>query len=121
MNQVQGWARVKPPGAYMLRRGAWYAVVIDNRYHLVVLDVADRNVAVPRDRLHIRQHLPTKFSVVVQEPDAYNPVRGTPEDLGGMYAVCPSSRSRVRLAGHPVVLQCPVCGHREKVAWEEEC
>lgn len=116
-----GWARVRPPGAYMLRRGAWYPVVVDNRYHLVVLGVAQRNVAVPRDRLQIRQHLPSRFSVVSRTTDEYNPVRGTAADLGGTYAVCPSSRSRVRLNGHPDNIQCPVCGHREEVAWDDIC
>ena len=116
-----GWARVKPPGAYMLRRGAWYPVVIDNRYHLVVLGVAERHIAVPRDRLQIRQHLPAHFSVVVRESEDPNPVKGTAADLGLTYAVCPTSRDRLRLAGHPSELQCPVCGHREQVAWEDAC
>ncbi len=116
-----GWARVRPPGAYMLRRGAWYPVVIDNRYQLVVLGVAQRNVAVPRDRLQIRQHLPSNFSVVIRAPDDHNPAKGTLADLGPTYAVCPSSRSRVRLEGRPDHVECPFCGHRESVAWDDIC
>ena len=105
----------------MLRRGAWYPVVIDNRYQLVVLGVAQRNVAVPRDRLQIRQHLPRHFSVVIRTPDDHNPVKGTAADLGPTYAVCPSSRSRVRIEGRPDHVECPFCGHREAIAWDDIC
>ncbi len=121
MKQPLGWARVKPNGAHLMRRGAWYPVVNDNAATLVVLDVARQNIAVPRDLLDLRRHRPERFSVVVKEISDPNPVRGTVSDLGLTYAVCPLSRSRIRLNGHPDELECPDCGYRHQVAWEERC
>ena len=121
MTEPLGWARVRPPGAYMLRRGAWYPVVNDKAKSLVFLDVGRRNVAVPRTMLQIRRHLPDRFSLVVREPSESNPKRDTPEDMGTTYAVCPSSRSRIPISGHPDWLECPVCGYRYEVGWDDEC
>jgi len=121
MTDVAGWARVEPPGAYSLRRGAWYPVVDDTASTEVVLDNTQRLVVIPRHHLRIRRHRPECFSVVVRAPDDPNPVRGTPEDLGLTYAVCPLSSSRIRLEGRPEILECPKCGHRFKVAWGDRC
>ena len=121
MSEAIGWARVEPPGAHSLRRGAWYAVVDDTASTEVVLDITQRQVVIPRHHLRIRRHRPQCFSVVVRTVSDPNPVRGKPEDLGTTYAVCPMSSSRLRLPGHPEQLQCPECGHRFKVAWDDMC
>jgi hypothetical protein len=121
MSRNLGWARVRPPGAATLRRGAWYPVVDDHVPNRVVLGVGTRSVAVHREFIQLRQHLPAGFSVVMKTPVDPNPVAGTGEDVGLTYAVCPWSRSRVRLKGHPDHLECPDCGHRGLVDWEESC
>ncbi len=121
MSQAIGWARVEPPGAYSLRRGAWYPVLDDTASTEVVLDITQRQVVIPRHHLRIRRHRPECFSVVVRSEEDHNPMRGKPEDLGHTYAVCPLSSSRIRLSGHPEQLECPNCGHRFKVAWSDMC
>ena len=123
MTAALGWARVRPPGGYKLRRGQWYAVVSDSGSPLVFLDVPQRrwNAGIPRNHLQIRRHPPERFAIVVRTSEDPNPMRGTPADLGLTYAVCPASGSRVRLAGRPEYLECPNCGHHSAIAWEEPC
>lgn len=121
-SEAIGWARVRPPGAYSLRRGAWYPVVEDDgEGSEVVLDLSNRRVVIPRRNLQIRSDRPTCFSIVVRTPKDPNPVKGTPEDLGLTYAVCPLSHTRVRVAGHPEVLECPRCGYQFPVEWKDLC
>ena len=120
--QTTGWARVKPPGAYSLRRGAWYPVLEDNGDGSeVVLDLNHRTVVIPRANLQLRSDRPTCFSIVARRPEDPNPVRGTQQDLGLQYAVCPLSHTRVRLAGHPEVLECPKCGYQFPIEWDDVC
>ena len=142
MPDIIGWARLSAPDASasqawpalvppVSRRGAWYPVV--DRVHtetaagpdgdrtLYVLDIGPWRLAVPANILEVRESLPDQFSVVVRSPTDPNPVRGTPTDLGNTYAVCPQTRCRVRLIGHPEKLECPCCGEEHPVAWEEAC
>ncbi len=119
--ETLGWCRVLPPGGFGLRRGAWNRIIEDGGSEKIVIDIVRAVVEVPRNLLEIRRHLPARFSVVVRDSDDPNPVKGTPLDLGPVYAVCPLSRSRVRLAGRQDEVQCPACGHRYSVAWEKEC
>ncbi len=116
-----GWARVRPPGIDGLRRGAWYPVVDDSAPDSVVLDVRGEKITVPRLRVHIRRLKPERCGVVVRAPDDYNPARGTPEDLGSRYAVCPQCHARVGLTGQPEYVDCTGCRCRFAVAWEETC
>ncbi|MCH8253746.1 MAG: hypothetical protein IID06_00155 [Gemmatimonadetes bacterium] len=132
MTDTIGWARLSAPDASasqawpalvlpVSRRGAWYPVV--DRVHpetaagpdgdrtLYVLDIGPWRLAVPANILEARESLPGEFSVVVRSPT----------DLGNTYAVCPQSRCRVRLIGHPEKLECPCCGEEHHVAWEEAC
>ena len=124
----QSWPELVPP---VSRRGAWYPVVDkveskrapepDGDRTMYVLDIGPWRLAVPANILEVRKDLPEEFSVVVRSPDDPNPTRGTPADLGTTYAVCPQSRCRVRLVGHPEKLECPCCGEEHPVDWEEEC
>ncbi len=120
--QTVGWARVRPPGAYSLRRGAWYPIIDDGGTDSeVVLYLGHRRVVIPRRNVQIRQDRPVCFSVVVRSPEDPNPVRGTPEDLGLSYAVCPLSHTRVRLPAHADLLECPTCGYQFPIAWDDVC
>lgn len=117
-----GWARVKPPGAYSLRRGAWYPILENFRDESeVVLDLRNRTVVIPRLNLQISYERPICFSIVAKDPDDPNPVQGTPQDLGLQYAVCPLSHTRVRLHGHPEFLECPECHCQFPIDWDERC
>jgi hypothetical protein len=116
-----GWARVRPPGAHYLRRGAWYPVVNDSATSLVVLDVARRNVAVSRGSVELRRDVPDTFSVVIRSPEDPKPGRINGKYLGLTYAVCPRTRARVGFEGRPDTLECPVCGGSHAVDWEVIC
>jgi len=116
-----GWARVRPEGAHFLRRGAWYPVVNDRAVSLIVLDIARRNVAVPRESVEIRRQRPERFSVVVRQPSDPSRRRAEANELGGTYAVCPVTRARVPFAGHPRELPCTVCGAVHPLDWESTC
>ena len=116
MRQSRGWARVRPHGAHIMRLGAWYEVVGSSGPNLVVLDVARRNVAIPRDLLKISPHRPERFSVVRRSPSNLG---GKSDDTAIAYAVCPVSSTRAPLSGHPERIECPSCGHRGAVDWEE--
>ena len=115
MRQSRGWARVGPHGAHIMRLGAWYQVVGNSDGNLVVLDIARRNVAIPRDLLQISPHRPERFSVVLW---SRSKLSGKSDDSPSIYAVCPVSGTRVRLSGHPESIECPSCGHRGVVDWE---
>ena len=114
MRRSEGWARVRPQGAHIMRLGAWYQIVGNPAPNLVVLDIARRNVAIPRDLLQISPLRPDRFSVVPRSP---RKLRGKADDSSSTYAVCPVSGTRVRLSGHPESVECPNCGHRGAVDW----
>ncbi len=98
-----------------MRLGAWYQVVGNTAPNLVVLDIARRNVAIPRDLLQISPHRPERFSVVLWSPSKLS---GKSDDSPSIYAVCPVSGTRVRLSGHSESIKCPRCGHRGVVDWK---
>jgi hypothetical protein len=85
----------------------------------VALLVNGERVHIPGRLLEVRDRPPTRFSVVSRQPDAPNPVRGTPADLGPVYAVCPQCAGRMALYGAPPSATCRSCGHRGEVAWWE--
>ena len=116
MRQSRGWARVRAQGENIMRLGAWYEVVGSAGRNLVVLDVARRNVAIPRNLLQISTRRPERFSVVSRSPSILG---GKSRDSASPYAVCPVSSTRVLLSGHPESIECPSCGHRGAVDWEE--
>ena len=118
MRKTSGWATAKPAGAHIMRLGAWYKIVDERSPTLVVLDIARRNVPVPRDLVEISREAPQRFRVVYRSIEDHNPARGTPEDVGPTYAVCPSSGARVSLTGCPEHLECPACGQQHPVDWD---
>jgi hypothetical protein len=116
------WARTKPRGVGIMRRGAWYPaapIPIENR---VSVEVGIRTVFVHRELVELRRSEPGGFSVVRRSLDEPNPARGTRSDLGLTYAVCPRSGTRVRLVNEQNGrLRCPDCGYEDTVLWEDFC
>ena len=117
-----GWARVwpvaRPEVEPMPRHGAWYPVMNKGETR-VVLDIRGERVALPTEQVEVRDQRPDRFTVVYRVAQQANPAQGTRQDLGRVYAVCPSCTKRVRLIGHPEDAECPTCRHKGVVAWWE--
>src|ERR1041384_2183728 len=108
------WARLQGEYPCPLRRGAWYRIV--NALGLeVVVDVNKKPVRVPRRHLELVEQPAREWTVVVRT--APTP-RGS-QPVGSQYAVCPSCRERVQLAGRPLDMRCPKCNELSVVAWKE--
>jgi hypothetical protein len=103
----------------MPRSGAWYPVIAESGAERVVLEIRGKRVAVLRRLLEIRSERPTRFTVVVRGKEEANPARGSAQDLGRTYAVCPVCGTRAALHGEPPLLVCADCGHRGEVAYWE--
>lgn len=116
------WARVKLSGAHNLRRGAWYPVVNDSSAKIVVLDVAKRNVPIPRESVDLSIEKPSKWSVVKFDSDKPVPARISQEHLPLTYPVCPFCRARsVEVYDDTKALTCPDCGREAEVDWDNPC
>lgn len=117
-----GWGRVwpvsRPEVDPMPRHGAWYPVINrgDTR---VVLDVHGQRVALPVEQVEVRDKRPDRFTVVYRVDTQPNPAKGTRQDLGRVYAVCPVCTQRARIFGRPEESECPSCRHKGVVAWWE--
>lgn len=120
MTQSFGWARVWPAiktlKAPSLRRGAWYPITNANTSN-VVLGIGDQRVTVPRRIVEIRTKRPTKFSVIHRQEKVR--ARVATLDKRAVYAVCPNSKCRLPVFGHPSQIECPSCGHQGVIAWWE--
>jgi hypothetical protein len=118
-----GWARLwaiaHPRTRPMLRSGAWYPVVSDAEAPEVVLTVRHRDVRLSAQLVEVRKDRPGRFTVVSRSRGEMNPAAGTRGDLGSRYAVCPASGHRIRLRGRPTKLECPGCGYRGEIGWDE--
>ena len=84
-----------------------------------MLEIRGRKVAIARRYLEIRPSRPPSFTAVVRGADEPNPARGTPADLGQVYAVCPRCAGRSRVVPKVPVLSCGACRYRGEVAWWE--
>jgi hypothetical protein len=114
------WSITAPFARKVLRAGAWYPVIEDNRSDgSVILVMRNRNVRVPTRLVEVRRERPAKFTVVYRGPKETNPAAGTRRDLGRMYGVCPASGHRVRLHGSETRVECLGCGYRGEIAWHE--
>jgi hypothetical protein len=103
----------------MLRSGAWYPVVGPDLGSEVLLTVRHRTVRLPARLVEVRSERPRRFTVVFRSRVEDNPASGTGKDLGVRYAVCPASGHRIQLRGRPARLECPGCGYRGDIAWDE--
>jgi len=111
---ITQYARLDADVNCQLRRGAWYRVLRLAQVE-AVLDVARREVIVPREYLQIRPTPPHRWTVVQRPRDAQR----VPAHWGGHYGVCPNCRARSPLAGRPPKLRCDRCNGLYDVAWEE--
>jgi len=126
MEQPWGWARIwvaakRDSQTEHVRQGAWYPVVSSGATRLVLtLPGSHDSLAVPKDAFEVRSRLPERFTVVYRTTADRNPARGTTNDLGHTYAVCPKCTARVRLGlVPPPHTKCAKCGHEGDVAWWE--
>lgn len=121
MDNPVGWARANAAGIATMRRGAWYPLLDGRVPNRLFVHVGPRTVVVHRDLVEVREVWPDRFSVVLRTPEDRNPAAGTGRDLGLRYAVCPWSRCRVKIRGHPSHLECPQCHHWAEVDWTGSC
>jgi len=113
------WAAISLPARKTLRAGAWYPVLEARKDGSTILVVRHRSVRVPARLLEIRPKRSVTFSVVHTSRHDPNPAAGTRRDRGPTYAVCPASGHRIRIIGQPPRLECPGCGYRGEIAWDE--
>ena len=112
-------AAKREPDWGIVRQGAWYPVVRGDSTRLV-LDVPGGPVDLPREAVELSPKQPRRFTAVYRARSDANPVRGTPADLGRVYAVCPMCSSRIKLPPvPPLTIRCRKCQHEEVVAWWE--
>ena len=123
MSETQGWARpwaiARPFSKPTPRAGAWYPVIGEAAGQRIVLQIRGRKVAVLKRLVEVRAERPSRFTVVYKSPYERNPARGTAEDLGRRYAVCPSCGARLPIFHDPTMLICGICSHRGEVAYWE--
>jgi hypothetical protein len=124
-DQPLGWGRVwyalkREEDEGLLRQGAWYPIV-SSGVTRAVLEVSGQRVTVPQEALEVRDKRPDKFTVVYRTHEDPNPARGTREDVGRRYGVCPRCATRVPFRNNviPAVASCKQCGHQGVVAWWE--
>jgi hypothetical protein len=108
------WARLKAPGPYPLRRGAWYPVRNALRDE-AVLDVNGKPVSVPQSVIELIDSPPRRWTVVASPANAVL----IPANWGTHYVVCPSCRHRAPLQGTPATMRCPRCNEVFGIAWDE--
>jgi hypothetical protein len=116
------WARVKSLGTHGLRRGAWYRVVNRSKPELLIVDVAKRNVPVPRASVDLSEVRPAAWSIVVWNERDPGIQRVSSAGFALTYAVCPTCRGRVELpAAEPASMACPSCGGEYGFDREHPC
>lgn len=122
MTSTPLWARVKRLGTHGLRRGAWYQVVNRSKPEMLIVDVAKRNVPVPRDAVDISDARPNTWSVVMWRDQDPGLRRVSDRGFPLTYIVCPACRGRAEVpTGEPVSMPCPSCGGDFEFDWEHPC
>ncbi|HVH68125.1 MAG TPA: hypothetical protein VM716_09680 [Gemmatimonadales bacterium] len=103
-SSIQQWARLQADYDCSLRRGAWYRVLSVSQLEVVV-EVHDKPVMIARPFLELVAVPPRRWTVIERATVSRREPR-----LGKRYAVCPSCRERVPLAGRPSRMKCRRCG-----------
>ena len=116
------WARVKRLGTHGLRRGAWYPVVNRVTAEMLIVDVAKRNVPVPREAVDLSESPPASWSVVLWKDQDPGAQRVSAAGFALTYAVCPACRARTELpTGEPASMTCAACGGEYGFDWSHPC
>ena len=97
------WARLRSDHDVPLRRGAWYRVLSVSQLEVVV-DVNQKAVLVARPYVDVSSVPPSRWTIVDRSTTSLNP-----RAVDARYAVCPSCRERVPVAGHPPSMRCRRC------------
>jgi len=108
------WARLRSDYDCPLRRGAWYRVLSVSQLEVVV-EVHDRPILVARPWVELVAVPPPRWTVIERGATS----RRLPGRQSERYAVCPSCRERVPLAGRPPKLRCRRCRGVFEVEREE--
>ena len=121
MPKQRKWARVKRAGGHGLRRGAWYAVLSENKSDLVMLDVNHQAVPADRALFDFTTEKPHKWSVVRLDPQKDAAELASEAGLGPLYGVCPNCAGRVNLKPEDTQLKCRVCELLFEIDWAAPC
>jgi hypothetical protein len=97
-------------------------VVNEVRDDLVLVDVARRNVPIPRALVEVSDRRPSRWSVVRWDPSEAGAKRLSTDGHAMIYAVCPECRGRAKFEGtKPQRMQCPECDGEFEVDWDHPC
>jgi hypothetical protein len=97
-------------------------VVNRSRPDFLVVDVAKKNVPIPRDAVDLREVRPASWSVVVWKERDPGMQRVSDAGFALSYAVCPACRCRVELpTGEPTTMTCPSCAGEFDFDWVNPC
>ncbi len=119
MQWARKWPATRRAVADSLRKGAWYRVLEEKPTDgVLVLDVATRELPVPRAAVELRGFPPERFTVVYRTLEELE-LEAAHGQVSRSYAVCPMSGTRIPLSGHPESLECPECHFRGEVGWWE--
>ncbi len=105
------WARLQVDANIRLRRGAWYKVVGEEGFDLII-EVNKKPVRALRALFEVRDRPVPRWTVVTVPLGKKTP-------MGERYAVCPSCNERANLKGRPKRMTCPHCRSEFDVAWDE--
>ena len=105
------WARLAVDANIRLRRGAWYKVLGEEGFDLII-EVNKRPVRALRALFEVRDRPVPRWTVVTSKVGKKTP-------MGERYAVGPSCNERANLKGKPKRMACPHCRSEFDVAWDE--
>jgi len=97
-------------------------VVNDSQPAVVFLNVRKTNVPIPRSMLDLRDQKPDQWSVVKWQESQRGARRASEQDLGLVYAVCPSCSERGKIDPLDAAeLTCMNCHGTFRLDWERPC
>src|SRR3989442_13730819 len=95
------WARLQVDANIRLRRGAWYKVLGEEGFDLII-EVNKKPVRALRALFEVRDRPLPRWTVVT-------PAQGNKTPMAAVYAVRPGCNERPNLKGKPKRFTCPHC------------